>query len=218
MSYVEITEDIGRAARFIAQGRVVGFPSGTSYGLAVDALQGHALQRLRNLKRRLEEKTFTIFLRQELWEEFLAITSEERQILTQFERQTLTLLVTPQENLRHLAREGRIGLRAIDHPLMAALASVVDVPLTATSANVAGGEPCFDIDCILKKFPGLLNPTDPAIAPAGPTTYDLSLAAILDGGELPKRQPTTIACIERGAVKIIRPGLLSELELREPLA
>lgn len=209
MSYAVVTKDSAQAASFIAQGRVVAFPTGTSYGLAVDALQGHALQRLRNLKKRPDDKTFTIFLREELWEKFLDLAPAERQLLKYYQNQALTLLVTPKESLKHLAQDGRVGLRVIDHPSMTALAEAANVPLTATSANVAGEEPCYSIEEIQKKFPGILDANDPTVAPAGATVYDLSLAAIIDGGTLAVRKPTTIARVTNGHVEIIRQGELS---------
>lgn len=210
MSYAIITQDVAQAANYLAQGRVAAFPTGTSYGLAVDALQGHALQRLRNLKRRPpQEKTFTVFLHEDLWGKFLRLQSSEEQLLRRYHKQALTLLVTPQPSLLHLAQDGRIGLRVIDHPLMAALAGAVEVPLTATSANVAGEPPRFTVAEVARAFPGLLDPTDPAIAPAGPTTYDLSLACILDGGDLPHKPPTTIARLEGDQTVIVRQGELT---------
>ncbi len=196
--YSTITKDMPEAVRIISEGRVVAFPTGTSYGLAVDALQGHALQRLRNLKKRPREKTFTIFLRQDLWEQHLNLTPEELAFLDRHANSALTLLVHPKESLQHLAQDGVVGLRLIDHPLMAQLAEAADVPLTATSANLSGEEPCYTTACILEKFPGKIDET----------TYDLSLGCILDGGELPQKKPTTIARIIDGQVKIIREGTL----------
>lgn len=206
MGYAEVTTDVARAAECIREGRVVAFPTGTSYGLAVDALQGHALQRLRNLKHRPDEKTFTVFVQPALVPRFFAVTDEEQQLLKKYANQAMTLLLKPLASLEHLAQGGRVGLRVIDHPLMAALAAAVGRPLTATSANVAGKEPCFSVTQIKQHFPGILDDSDPAIAPAGPTTYDLSLAAILDGGELPQTLPTTIVKVEDGQITIVRQG------------
>ncbi|MEX1997551.1 MAG: L-threonylcarbamoyladenylate synthase [Candidatus Andersenbacteria bacterium] len=196
---MEITTDIKRAAYFIAQGRVVAFPTGTSYGLAVDACQGHALQRLRNLKRRPAAKSFTVCMAETLWPTYLNITATEKKILHAFSHQPLTLLVKPTELLVHLARTGYVGIRVIDHPLMEQLAQAVNVPLTATSANHAGKPPCFSPACISTAFPSKLDET----------TYDLSLAGVLDGGVLPSRPPTTIARLDGEQVKIIRAGSLT---------
>jgi L-threonylcarbamoyladenylate synthase len=200
---VPITTDIAQAVKILREGRVVAFPTGTSYGLAVDALQGHALQRLRNLKERSSEKTFTVYMRPALWEKYLTLTEQERSVLEKMNNKPLTLLVSPRSELQHLAQNGRVGVRIIDHSLMEQLAEALDVPLTATSANKGSREPCFSPACIQKTFPWQLDDN----------THDLSLGCILDGGELPQRLSTTIAQIENGKIIIVRQGELKTVEL-----
>jgi L-threonylcarbamoyladenylate synthase len=195
--YILKTTNIDDVAQFIVQGRVVAFPTGTAYGLAVDALQGHAIQRLRNLKQRPQEKTFTIFLDQSLWDEYLDITNEEKNLLTRYANTALTVLVKPKESLMHLAQDGVIGLRVIDHLMMRDLAERAQVPLTATSANISGQVACYDVASIEKSFPGRIG-----------TTYDLSLAAILDGGDLRQGTQSTIVKIKNGNLEIVRQGSL----------
>jgi L-threonylcarbamoyladenylate synthase len=193
------THSIKEAVRILREGRIVAFPTGTSYGLAADTLQGFALQRVRNLKQRPAEKAFTVFMRPALWHTFLQLTTAEEHLLRAGTNHPLTLLVEPAAALAHLAQEGRVGVRCIDHPLMQALSEAIDVPLTATSANVAGEEPCYTVKCIKKTFPGKLDET----------TYDLSLGYILDGGDLPKTAPSTIAKIVDGKIEIARAGALT---------
>lgn len=200
---IPVTSDIHDAARVIREGRVVAFPTGTSYGLAVDALSGHALQRLRNLKERPQEKTFTVFMQPALWDRYLMLTVPERILLQRMYNQPLTLLVYPNDALAHLVQEGRIGVRVIDHPLMEQLAAVLDVPLTATSANKSGKEPCRTPACIEQTFPWQIDES----------TYDLSLGCILDGGTLPQRQPTTIARLDDDKAIIVRQGEVSQNDL-----
>lgn len=209
--YTKITKDVGEAVKIIRGGRVVAFPTGTSYGLAVDTLQGHALQRLRNLKQRPSEKTFTVFLKESLWDSFFNLTEQEHALLPAMRGKPLTLLVHPKEDLAHLSQDGRVGVRIIDHPLMQQLADAVGVPLTATSANISGQEACYDLACIQRTFPGRLDPNSTAygdIGRAGDTTYDLSLGCILDGGTLPKRKATTVARLDGDRVIIVREGEL----------
>ncbi len=215
--YSTITKDIKTAVAFLDQGRIVAFPTGTSYGLAADTQQGHALQRLRNLKGRPQDKALTVFMAEKLWPKFIDLTAPEKNLLSKTKNQPLTLLVRPKKPLEHLSRNGLVGLRVIDHPLMKKLGEAVNVPLTATSANLSGEEPCLSPSCVQKHFPGKLDPSSKYygdIAPAGDTTYDLSLACVLDAGELPPSQPSTIAAIEFGEIKIIRPGGISEDKLR----
>lgn len=218
---IPLTTDVGEAGRYLREGRVVAFPTGTSYGLAVDALQGWALQRLRNLKGRPEDKTFTVFLREDLWPIFLRLTADERTVLGAFSAKPLTLLVRPADSLAHLAQDGRIGLRVIDHPLMAALAAAVDGPLTATSANRSDEPPCFDPADVQRAFRNPLPDErldEVDVRGASGTTYDLSLAAILDGGVLPRRNPTTVARVEQRRVAVVREGAVLGEELRGVLS
>jgi L-threonylcarbamoyladenylate synthase len=218
--YIIITKDVNKAAEIIKEGRVVAVPTGTSYGLAADCLQGFALQRLRNLKQRPAEKSFTVFMDSSLWDAFLKLTDRERLLLERLAGRPLTLLVKPHEGLAHLAQDNRVGVRAIDHPLMGALATAAQVPLTATSANLSGQLPCQTPTCVRETFPGLLP--DDRLNEAKPegasgTTYDLSLGAILDGGRLSPSEPTTIAAITGRTVSIIRPGALREAEITAAL-
>lgn len=207
MVYTQSTQGLPLAVRAISQGRVVAFPTGTAYGLAVDALQGHALQRLRNLKQRPQEKTFSVFVNETLWEKFLQLTAEENALLRRLSGQPLTLLVKPKPPLTHLSQHGLVGLRVIDHPLMRGLAAAVRAPLTATSANVSGQDPCFTPACLRRQFPGKIDAT----------TYDLSLAVILDAGELPKSPPSTIAKLVNGQVAILREGAISASAINDKL-
>ncbi len=205
--YLVLTQDPRLAAQFITEGRIVAFPTGTAYGLAADALQGHALQRLRNLKDRPNDKTFTVFIAPTLLDQFFIATALEKRVLEKFSGKALTLLLTPRPSLAHVAQEERVGLRLIDHPLMAALAEATAVPLTATSANRSGQLPCYSPASIQEQFPGKLDET----------TYDLSLAAILDAGELPPQQPSTIARLDNHNVVIIRQGELTAEVLQTAL-
>lgn len=203
MQYATITKDHAPAAAAIAAGRVAAVPTGTSYALVADALQGHALQRVKHLKGRSPEKPFSVFLAAEKWDEFLQLTEQERRVLQALAGQPLTLLVTPAPDLVHLAHHDRVALRQIDRPEMAALAQALVRPLTATSANKSGQPACRTPRCIVENFPGKLDET----------TYDLSLAVILDAGELPKKPPTTIAKLENGTVSILRQGELTAADI-----
>lgn len=195
--YAIVTKDIAVAVKVIQDGRIVAFPTGTSYGLAANALEGHALQRVRNLKKRPQEKSLSVFMHSDLWDTYVDLTSQERIFLREHTGAALTLLVSPKETLAHLAHEEKIGLRVIDNPIMDQLADATQLPLTATSANIAGENACYDITCIGEAFPGRQG-----------TTYDLSLGCVLDGGTLPQNGVSTVAEITKSEIKIIRQGAL----------
>ncbi len=203
---IPVTTDIDYAVNIICQGRLVAFPTGTSYGLAADGGQGFALQRLINLKKRPADKSFTVCLNETLWDRYLILNEIERGIMTALQGQRVTILLRPQAALAHLAQEGRVGVRLIDHPLMQKFIDVLPVPVTATSANISGQSACLDPACILATFPGQ----------ADDTTYDLSLGAILDGGKLKESLPSTIIIIhqDESRIEIVRSGALLTAKLQ----
>lgn len=188
--------DSAKAIPYIQEGRIVALPTGTSYGLAADALQGNALQRLRNLKKRPQDKVFTVFLRLEILSAYFITTPAEDMLIHRLTGKPVTILLRPTKALEHIAHNGLVGLRLIDHPLMQQLADLANVPLTATSANLAGQPPCHTPDCIRQAFPWQIEDA----------TYDLSLAAILDAGELPPSSSSTILKQDADSLKVIRPG------------
>src|SRR3989344_1711320 len=113
MSFITVTKVAEDTVAYLRSGRLVAFPTGTSYGLAADALEGWALQRLRNIKQRPSEKAFTIFMRESLYADFLRLTDDERRLLTTMAGTPLTLLVKPTNELQHLVQDDLIGLRVI---------------------------------------------------------------------------------------------------------
>ena len=195
--YATKTTDISYAVKIIMEGRIVAFPTGTSYGLAVNALFGHGLQRLRNMKKRPQEKAFSVFMKESLRDEYLDLSDKEREILEKYKNTALTLLVHSKKSLEHLAQDGLIGLRVIDHPIMQQLADAANLPLTATSANISGEPAIYNPDEIEAAFPGKVG-----------TTYDLSLGCILDGGNLESGNISTVAKYDNGKFTVIRQGSL----------
>ena len=141
----------------------------------------------------------------------MELTAAEIDFIAKRAGQAITLLVKPKTSLDHLSQDGRIGLRFIDHPFMAALAEAAQVPLTATSANISDTPACFDVACVEKNFPGrlpddLLKWYEPAdLAGAKDTTYDLSLGCILDGGTLAASEASTIVRLDGEKITVIRP-------------
>ncbi len=199
-----LTTNISEAVAAIQSGRVVAFPTGTSYGLGADALQGHAIQRVRNLKARPADKALTVCMKPELYDTYFSLTEAEASLIQKYTGQAVTVLLTPQESLAYLSQNGKVGLRMVDHPMMKELVQQLDVPITATSANISGQESCYDTKCIQDSFPGIVKPEgeDPTLG----TTYDLSLAVILDAGQLPSTPASTLVSVEDGKLQVLRQG------------
>lgn len=187
---------LAKVVSLLNRGQVVAYPTGTSYGFGVNALDPRALERLTELKQRPEEKQYTVFLPQQHPERFVAWTEEERRVLTVLRNRPLTLLVKATEALQHLSKDGRIGVRTPDHPFTQELAALLPFPMTATSANASGGAPA----CTVADLEALAN--------------EVRLSAV-DGGSLAPCLPSTIAAREDGSWRMIRQGDVGEQELEQ---
>lgn len=178
-----------RVLSLLRRGAIVGFPTGTTYGLGVNALDPHALERLRNLKGRNARKAFSILLPTKERETYVEISDRENAALDAFTDRPLTLLVKPRPPLTPLAKDGKVGIRTADHPFTKALADLLPFPITATSANVSGHPPATSLEEFEEAFPDA----------------DVELL-VVDGGTLPKALPSTVAAWTGRDWNILREG------------
>lgn len=183
-----------RVVSLLARGQIVAYPTGTSYGLGVNALDTNALERLSALKQRLEEKTYTVLLPGKDPERFVAWTAEEQQVVRALFNRPLTLLVKAGEPLLHIAEDGLVGIRTLDHPFTRQLAELTTFPVTATSANVSGKPPAR-------------TPEDIAQMTGTLRVY------CVEGGTLPEHLPSTIAVRRGTRWNLVRKGDVTAQEL-----
>lgn len=184
-----------RVASLLAHGQLVAYPTGTSYGLAVNALDRSALEKLSALKRRSLEKSYTVLLPRDDPDRYVAWTTDERQTFAALAEQPVTILVRAKEPLTHLARDGRIGIRTPDHPFTRELVTLLSFPITATSANSDGQPPARSL-AEVEQLAGAMR------------------LFVVDGGRLPKRLPSTIAALANQRWEISRKGDVTAAELR----
>lgn len=183
-----------RVVSLLARGEIVAYPTGTSYGLGVNALDAKALERLSDLKGRPSEKTYTVLLPNRDPGRFVTLTALEERVFRALAARPLTLLVRAKQSLRHLSRDGRVGIRTPDHAFARELTTLLPFPVTATSANRSG-------------------------APAACTPEDLEGLArnrrlyVVEGGRLPRCLPSTVAARSTRGWQILRAGEVTATEL-----
>jgi len=185
-----------RALSILKKGDLIAFPTGTSYGFGVNALDKAALQKLSDLKGRSEEKAYSILIPNKLIDQFAEVTQKEKTVLEKFKDQPLTILVKAKEPLMHLAKDGKVGVRTSDHPFTKELVELLEFPITATSANKAGLEPAYSVDDLIKSF------------------KDATFMAV-DGGILPKKKPSTVAQFVNEKWELLREGDIKRKQLED---
>ena len=137
-------------AAALREGKLVGFPTETVYGIAAVASRPEAMRRLRKIKSR-PRHPFTVHLGspEEVARYIAHLPGAGRRLIERTWPGPVTVLAATKGRLADKAINTRqlrkvlcarrvIGLRCPDEPVAAAMLSAVDEPVVAPSANVRG--------------------------------------------------------------------------------
>ncbi len=192
--------DAGLAAAqdALSRGALVVVPTDTVYGVAADALQPQAVQRLLDAKQRGRELPPPVLIAESAVLRALVVDVpvEVDALINRFWPGALTVIMKAQPTLKmDLGEsEGTIAVRVPDQADTRELLRQTG-PLAVSSANLSGQPPATSID--------------DAIAQLGD-----SVAVYLDAGPAPGPVPSTIIDLTgSGGGRILRSGLLSFAEL-----
>lgn len=138
-------ELLDAALAALTRGDVVGVPTDTVYGLAVDPWQGEAIDRLYDLKGRPAHKPIGLLVASVAQAEEIADLGPGRDLVEHWPG-ALTLVVRPRVVIPDWIGDhalGTVGIRVPDHPLLLRLLERAG-PLAVTSANRSGEEEAGD--------------------------------------------------------------------------
>lgn len=189
--------------RHIGDGGVLGYPTETVYGLG-SAVDRRSVERLAALKGRRAGKPFLLLVNGRAMAERvgLVFTPSANALAAAFWPGPLTLVLRGGEgSVPELLRgpEGGFAVRFTSHPAVARLITLLDQPLTSTSANRPGKAPAAGAEQIVSLF-----------RPA----YESGELLVLDGGILGNVPPSTIVDCTAREPLLIREGALPRSELR----
>lgn len=193
-------EKVEYIVRCLRAGGVVGLPTDTFYGLAVDPVNLHAVDQIYDLKMRVRHKPLSLLLADVAQAYELA-----RKLDTQFDRLAerfwpgpLTVIVRAGTRLplRVTANTGNVALRVPDAAIPRAVVRCLGLPVTATSANVLGAPECTHAIGVRDQ----LGDRIPLIVDGGPTARTL---------------PTTIVDLSAGGGmwQVLREGAIPTHEI-----
>ncbi|MBU1172681.1 MAG: threonylcarbamoyl-AMP synthase [Proteobacteria bacterium] len=194
---------IAHAVHIIKNGGLVVFPTWCLYGLATDALNPKAIQRVFDIKKRPPENPILILIKDidELKGLVRDIPQSAQRIMNRFWPGKVTLVFEARDCIPQIltAGTGKIGIRIPEHPVAAALVNSLPHPITGTSANISGETGCSD----LSQMP--LEIIDKA---------DL----VLDSGPLSGGLGSTVVDVTCDPVRIIRQGAVSTVEIFQAIS
>ncbi|MCP4022776.1 MAG: threonylcarbamoyl-AMP synthase [Desulfobacteraceae bacterium] len=187
-------QTIKKAGKIIHQKGVVIFPAKCLYGVAVNAFDKTAVQKVFGLKQRESSKPLLVLIpdKSAVTQLVTAIPEQARKLMDAFWPGNLTLVFDAKDHLPSLltAGTGKIGIRLPAQPVAKALVKACNIPITGTSANISGQQGCSDIATLDKN---IIEKSD----------------LILDAGSLKGGIGSTVVDVTHKPPKILRQGEIS---------
>jgi L-threonylcarbamoyladenylate synthase len=196
---------VGEAARRLANGGVVAFPTETVYGLGADATNVHAVAKIFLIKGRPSDHPLIVHIADaaglERWG--AEVPESARELAGKFWPGPLTLIVRKSASLPALVTGGQdsVGLRCPSHPQAQALlrefARIGSGAIAAPSANKFGHVSPTSAQHVRDEFGDEL--------------------CLIDGGDCEVGLESTIVDLSRGEPVLLRPGAVSRADIEAVL-
>ena len=189
-----------QAAELLSQGKIIGYPTETVYGLGVNAFDPEAIERLNRLKERAAKKSVILLIEgEEMLRELVAdMPTPSLRLLESFWPGPLTIIFRANQSLPpHL--QPTVALRISSHPIASGLVRELRKPLVSSSANISGIPPARSAQQVQKSFPQGLD-------------------LIIDGGLTEEPAVSTIVDVTTDKVTILREGKVGLEELQRTVS
>lgn len=198
--------DIQNAVQRLQKGEVVGLPTETVYGLAADIRSIEGVKKIFTVKERPFFDPLIVHCSsvEQVKEQVLVWTSAHQKLAEAFWPGPLTMVVPKNSTVSDLITSGlpQVGLRIPRHPDTLAVIAKLGSPVAAPSANKFGKTSPTEAQHVRDEF--------------GSSVF------VLDGGRCEVGIESTVLELEESndsvRVKILRPGMIQEGEIRSVLS
>ena len=189
-----ITKDLHKAAGALKENNIVAIPTETVYGLAANAFESEAIEKIFSLKKRPFYNPLIVHIKAAEYLNHIAkdIPEIAFRLATEFWPGPLTLVLNKKSIVPAIITAGKdtVAVRMPNHPITLELLNSLDFPLAAPSANPFGS----------------ISPTTAAHVRR---YFGENLEVVLDGGECIKGIESTIVGFEGEQVVMYRLGSIS---------
>jgi L-threonylcarbamoyladenylate synthase len=192
-------EGLAKAARIVAGGGVICYPTDTLYGLGCDPFNGGAVKRTMEAKGD-RMKPMPVLVRDLAAAEKLAhVPDRARRLAYSFWPGPLTMVLQAREVLPAiLIPDMKVGVRSPRHPVCSNLLGLCSGALVGTSANLTGRPPATTAEEALDQIGDHVD-------------------IILDGGKAPLGVGSTVVDLTKPKLTILREGPLDRSQLLRTL-
>ncbi len=178
--------EIVEAARLIRGGGVVAVPTDTLYGLAADAFNAEAIERVFAIKERPEGLALPVLLADasQLSSVARKVPIEAKKLAEAYWPGPLTLIVDKAAGLpeRLTAGQDTVAVRMPGHPVPRELARLLGRPVTGTSANISGAPDPQSLDELRRQVGERVD----CVVAAGPEPAGTASTIVDLTGDVPK--------------------------------
>lgn len=201
-------EIIDSCVHALRQGKVVAYPTDTSYGLAADSENSEAIRKLYRIKERRSGQPIHIIIPSVAYGKKLAHFDRRAEKMAQaFWPGPLTLVLWLKSKKKGLVSlsggTGTLGMRMPDNAIALDLARRLGRGITTTSANpsmhISGGYDSYSAQDVTGQFAKKKFRPD----------------IVLDAGKLSKRKPSTVIRLLHEPYEILRVGPVSEKQIKK---
>lgn len=186
-------EAIQHAIELLEQGEVIAHATETCYGLACDATNQQAVQKLFFIKKRPITQLVSVLVSSvEQAKTFIEWNEDIEALTTKHWPGALSIIGHLQSGSSVYASPlvtDSLSLRQSSHPTAQALVKQLGRPIVSSSANISGKREPYSAKAVFEQFDDELNLP----------------ALIVDDGELPLNPPSTIADCREG-IEVVRQG------------
>ncbi len=188
--------------KILRAGKIVALPTETAYGLATDATKRDSVNELASSKGRTDHKPIAVMVGDvRLATRFFYLAGNNKKLASKFWPGPLTILLRPKKKLpkKIIGPGNLVGVRVPGDKWLRELLVKLEVPLTATSANLAG------------------KPTPYSSSDVRKFMKQAKLNYLVDAGRLPRRPASTVVRWQQGKLKVLRPGAIAVSKINHVL-
>jgi len=185
---------VGLAVATLKNGGLIIYPTETLYGVGVDATNPKAIKKLAEYKDRPLGKPYSIAVtNQKMAQGYVELNKTAKNLYQEFLPGPLTIISKGKGKTAPgvESEEGTLGIRIPDYKLVTTIVKKLGKPITATSANASYKKRPYKISDVLEN-----------ISDKQKNLIDL----IIDAGELPKNNPSTVIDTTPDDAVVLRQG------------
>lgn len=187
----------------IKSGNTVIIPTDTIYGIACDALNKKAVNKIYKIKKRDNNKPLTLNLNKKKdITKYAYITNKlEKEIIKKLMPGAITLLLKKKEYVVDLISKNSeyIGVRIPNNKIVKEIIKKINSPLVLTSVNISGEMPIIDLDDLNSEISN-------------------NIRYAIDVGIINKGVESTIVKVTNNKVEILREGKITKKQIEDILS